>query len=108
MKGNYGEIMKFLLSVIAVCLLMITAKLYIPEANADISYNDQYELLSSYEFKQAVKQIIEDETEEDFEAIEDVFLKMGNSIKEMITDQCRVEVKRIRCPIDESQSLYKG
>ena len=44
MKGNYGEIMKFLLSVIAVCLLMITAKLYIPVANADISYNDQYEL----------------------------------------------------------------
>ena len=27
--------MKFLLSVIAVCLVMITAKLYIPEAEAD-------------------------------------------------------------------------
>ena len=48
--------MKFLLSVIAVCLLMITAKLYIPEANADI----RYELLSSYEFKRAVeKKIVE-------------------------------------------------
>ena len=49
--------MKFLLSVIAVCLLMITAKLYIPEANADI----RYELLSSYEFKRAVEKIVEDE-----------------------------------------------
>ena len=50
----------------------------------------------------------EDETEEDFKAIEDVFLKMGNSIKEMIVDQCRVDNSIIICPIDKSKSLYKG
>ena len=100
--------MKFLLSVIALCLVMITAKLYIPEANADISYNDQYELLSSYEFKQAVEKIVEDETDEVYEELLNVFEKLGNSIKEMIVDQCRVEVKRIRCPIDKSKSVYKG
>ena len=100
--------MKFLLSVIAVCLLMITAKLYIPEASADVDGMNQYQLYQDIEFKRAVEQIIEDETEEDFKAIEDVFLKMGNSIKEMIADQCRVTVKRIRCPIDKSKSVYKG
>ena len=96
--------MKFLLSVIAVCLLMITAKLYIPEANADI----RYELLSSYEFKRAVEKIVEDEIEVVEEDMGEVLELVGNSIKEMIVDQCRVEVKRIRCPIDKSKSVYKG
>ena len=96
--------MKFLLSVIAVCLLMITAKLYIPEANADI----RYELLSSYEFKRAVEKIVEDEIEVVEEEMGEVLELVGNSIKEMIVDQCRVEVKRIRCPIDKSKSVYKG
>ena len=100
--------MKFLLSVIALCLVMITAKLYIPEANADISYNDQYELLSSYEFKQAVEKIVEDETDEVYEELLNVFEKLGNSIKEMIVDQCRVDNSIIICPIDKSKSLYKG
>ena len=100
--------MKFLLSVIAVCLLMITAKLYIPEANADISYNDQYELLSSYEFKRAVERIVEDETDEVYKELHDVFKKLGNSIKEMIVDQCRVDGSIIICPIDKSKSLYEG
>ena len=96
--------MKFLLSVIAVCLLMITAKLYIPEANADI----RYELLSSDEFKRAVEKIVEDEIEVVEEEMGEVLELVGNSIKEMIVDQCRVEVKRIRCPIDKSKSVYKG
>tara|TARA_B100001173_G_scaffold249701_1_gene220397 strand:- start:273 stop:647 length:375 start_codon:yes stop_codon:yes gene_type:complete len=124
--------MKFLLSVIAVCLVMITSKLYIPEANADISYNDQYELLSSYDFdraveriiedktknqfqlyqdyqfKEAVKRIIDDETKANFEEIEKVFEKLGNSMKEMIVDQCRVDGSYLLCPVDESKSLYKN
>lgn len=83
---------------------MITAKLYIPEANADI----RYELLSSYEFKRAVEKIVEDEIEVVEEEMGEVLELVGNSIKEMIVDQCRVEVKRIRCPIDKSKSVYKG
>mgnify|MGYP001473120046 FL=1 len=96
--------MKFLLSVIAVCLLMITAKLYIPEANADI----RYELLSSYEFKRAVEKIVEDEIEVVEEETGEVLELVGNSIKEMIVDQCRVDNSIIICPIDKSKSLYKG
>ncbi len=39
-----GEfIMKFLLSVIAVCLVMITAKLYIPEVQADTTTEAEFE-----------------------------------------------------------------
>ena len=83
---------------------MITAKLYIPEANADI----RYELLSSYEFERAVEKIVEDEIEVVEEEMGEVLELVGNSIKEMIVDQCRVEVKRIRCPIDKSKSVYKG
>ena len=83
---------------------MITAKLYIPEANADI----RYELLSSYEFERAVEKIVEDEIEVLEEEMNEVLELVGNSIKEMIVDQCRVEVKRIRCPIDKSKSVYKG
>ena len=48
-----GEfIMKFLLSVIAVCLVMITAKLYIPEAEADPTNN---------EFNAAVKEAMKED-----------------------------------------------
>ena len=42
------------------------------------------------------------------EEMNEVLELVGNSIKEMIVDQCRVEVKRIRCPIDKSKSVYKG
>ena len=83
--------MKFLLSVIAVCLVMITAKLYIPEANADISYNDQYELLSGYEFKKAVEKIVDDETQHQFKEVADVFFHIPNTMKEMIATECRVK-----------------
>ena len=50
--------MKFLLSVIAVCLVMITAKLYIPEAQADVAGMDRNDLQNDYEFKNAVKALI--------------------------------------------------
>jgi hypothetical protein len=50
--------MKFLLSVIAVCLLMITAKLYIPQVQADVAGMDRYDLRNDYEFKNAVKDLI--------------------------------------------------
>ena len=43
--------MKFLLSVIAVCLVLITGKLFIPELNAQEK---------SYEFKKAVAEVVEE------------------------------------------------
>jgi hypothetical protein len=52
--------MKFLLSVIAVCLVMITAKLYIPEAQAEVAGMDSYDLQYDYDFKDAVETIIEE------------------------------------------------
>ena len=52
--------MKFLLSVIAVCLVMITAKLYIPEAEAEVEGMDSYDLRYDYDFKDAVETIIEE------------------------------------------------
>ena len=52
--------MKFLLSVIAVCLVMITAKLYIPEAEAEVAGMDSYDLRYDYDFKDAVETIIEE------------------------------------------------
>jgi hypothetical protein len=51
--------MKFLLSVIALCLVMITAKLYIPQAHAEVAGMDAYDLKSDYDFKRAVKSIVE-------------------------------------------------
>jgi len=50
--------MKFLLSVIAVCLVMITSKLYIPEAQAEVADMDSWDLRRDYDFKKAVKSII--------------------------------------------------
>ena len=52
--------MKFLLSVIAVCLVMITTKLYIPEAKAEVAGMDSYELKYDYDFKDAVQGIVEE------------------------------------------------
>ena len=52
--------MKFLLSVIAVCLVMITTKLYIPEAEAEVAGMDSYDLRYDYDFKDAVETIIEE------------------------------------------------
>jgi hypothetical protein len=50
--------MKFLLSVIAVCLVMITAKLYIPEAKADVDGMDAFALMYDLDFQQAVGMVI--------------------------------------------------
>ena len=51
--------MKFLLSVIALCLVMITAKLYIPEAQAEVAGMDQFELKMDLDFKRAVYSLVE-------------------------------------------------
>ena len=48
-----------LLGVIAVCLFMITLKLYVPEANAEVAGMDSYELRTDYDFKKAVKYVVE-------------------------------------------------
>ena len=48
--------MKFLLSVIAICLVMITGKLYIPQAQADI---DDVYFIQSKDFVRSVKDIVE-------------------------------------------------
>jgi hypothetical protein len=57
--------MKFLLSLIAVCLVMITAKLYIPEVHADFEPTEEgkiiaeaIELTRNPVFKEAVKGIV--------------------------------------------------
>ena len=66
--------MKYILSVIAVCLVLITAKLYIPEANAEVAGMNQFDLRMDYDFKQAVKWLVEyDPSIED--AIEDIVLE---------------------------------
>jgi len=51
--------MKFLLSVIAVCLVMITSKLYIPEAHAEVGGMDTWILRHDDDFKEAVKYVVE-------------------------------------------------
>ena len=38
---------------------MITAKLYIPQAHAEVAGMDAYDLKSDYDFKRAVKSIVE-------------------------------------------------
>lgn len=63
--------MKFILSIIAVCLVLITAKLYIPEANAEVAGMDQFDLRMDYDFKRAVIYLIENEYEIEY-AIEDI------------------------------------
>ena len=50
--------MRLIFSVIAVCLVMITAKLYVPEAQAQ-SLGDAYTLASDREFKRAVHGIVQ-------------------------------------------------
>jgi len=52
--------MKVILSVIAVCLVMITTKLYIPEASADVDGMNSNELRRDRDFKRAVQDIVGD------------------------------------------------
>ena len=66
--------MKYILSVIAVCLVLITAKLYIPEANAEVAGMNQFDLRMDYDFKQAVKWLIEYDPMIE-SAIEDIVLQ---------------------------------
>ena len=50
--------MRFLLSVIAICLVMITAKLYIPELQAEVDGMDAYDLMYDSDFQQAVGMVV--------------------------------------------------
>ena len=50
--------MKVILSVIAVCLVMITAKLYIPEAEAEVAGMDSFALQYDYDFRDAVNSVV--------------------------------------------------
>ena len=52
--------MKFLLSVIALCLVMITAKLYIPEAQAEVGGMNWMQLYDDQDFEFAVEKIVKD------------------------------------------------
>ena len=51
--------MKVILSLIAVCLVMITAKLYLPEASAEVEGKSYKEYVMDKEFAQAVVVIVE-------------------------------------------------
>ena len=51
--------MKFLLSVIALCLVMITAKLYVPQVQAEVDGMDYSDLRRDRDFKRAVEYIVE-------------------------------------------------
>ena len=53
--------MRFILSVIAVCLVLITAKLYIPEVNAEVAGMNYTELRRDRDFKKAVTYLIEND-----------------------------------------------
>ena len=76
--------MKYILSVIAVCLVLITAKLYIPEASADVAGMNHLDLRRDYDFKKAVRYLIENDYD-----IED-------SIEDIIED-CEVSYGEIDC-----------
>ena len=81
--------MKFLLSVIALCLVMITAKLYIPKAQAEVGGMDQFDLRMDYDFKRAVEHIIEesiDENDYDFKRA------VKKIVKKTINDECYVDI----------------
>ncbi len=80
--------MKFLLSVIAVCLLMITAKLYIPQVNAEVGRMDHFELRRDTDFKKAVRYLIENDYD------------IENSIDNKIED-CKIRV-------NESVYIYQS
>ena len=51
--------MKLLLSVIALCLVMITAKLYIPEVHAEVGGMNKNQLINDPDFKEAVFHIVD-------------------------------------------------
>ena len=68
--------MKFILNIIAVCLLMITAKLYIPNAQAhEYSRMDYRSLARDRDFQKAVTKVVEDKCELNY----DNFVYVGSS-----------------------------
>ena len=75
--------MKFLLSVIAVCLLMITAKLYIPQVNAEVDGMDYRDLRRDRDFKKAVIYLIENDYDIE-NAIEDKIEDCNISVNESV------------------------
>ena len=80
--------MKFLLSVIALCLVMITAKLYIPEAQADIEGLYYWDMANNWEFKKAVANVIEehnDTRDAIIDIIEDCRTGVGYSADDSIS-----------------------
>ena len=58
-----------LLGVIAVCLFMITLKLYVPEANAEVAGMDSYALINDSEFDLAVRTVVRSSCYIDFDGI---------------------------------------
>ncbi len=54
-------------TIIMICLVMITVKLYTPEVNAKVAGMNGYDLTQDYDFRQAVGIIVEDcEIKEDY------------------------------------------
>ena len=78
--------MRFILSVIAVCLVMITAKLYIPQAQADVAGMDSYDLRTDYDFKKAVRELIKRDNQ------------IKNAIEDVIEDcELNMRYEEIEC-----------
>jgi hypothetical protein len=50
--------MKFLLSVIALCLVMITAKLYVPQVQAEVDGMNWVQLIRDDDFRTAVRRTV--------------------------------------------------
>ena len=110
--------MKFLLSVIAVCLVLITAKLYIPNLQADIDGLSRYDFAYNSGFTKAVREVAEDVVEdfekkyEEVKAIEDkerheFYYTLPDIMKHMINTQCSVNGRRIICPYSDQSNLLK-
>tara|TARA_A100001011_G_scaffold327562_1_gene351788 strand:- start:750 stop:1100 length:351 start_codon:yes stop_codon:yes gene_type:complete len=110
--------MKFLLSVIAVCLVLITAKLYIPNLQADIDGLSRYDFAYNSGFTKAVREVAEDVVEdfekkyEEVKAIEDKEMHefhytLPDIMKHMINTQCSVNGRRIICPYSDQSNLLK-
>jgi len=101
--------MRFLLSVIAVCLVMITAKLYIPEVQADLEGVDIYTYEYNEDFKYAVKKIAKESIDEAIKKqnkeLGDIFYKLPDNIKDMINTQCTVSGRAIYCPLKDRKNL---
>ncbi len=54
-------------TIIMICLVMITVKLYTPEVSAKVAGMNGYDLSQDYDFRQAVGIIVEDcEIKEDY------------------------------------------